>query len=160
MNRQWSVEESMLIGARPEVVYRAVSDIRRMGEWSPECKAVLARRGPAAAGSPFIGFNRRGVAVWFTTCRVTRAEEGREFAFRVGVFGLPVASWGYRFEPAPDGGTTVTEYWRDLRKGPGARLTELLGLVFTATRPIDRARINRQGMRTTLERLKRAVERG
>ncbi|MEV6975319.1 SRPBCC family protein [Kitasatospora sp. NPDC093806] len=160
MNRQWSVEESLLIGAGPEAVYRAVSDVRRMGEWSPECKVVLARRGPLRTGSPFIGFNRRGVAVWFTACRVTRAEAGREFAFRVNIFGLPVARWGYRFEPAEGGGTTVTEYWQDLREGRGARLTELLGLVFTATRPVDRARINRIGMRTTLGRLKQAVEQG
>ncbi|GAA2908005.1 SRPBCC family protein [Streptomyces thioluteus] len=158
MIRQWSVEESIVIGSRPDTVFRAVSDVRRMGEWSPECRTVWARRGPVREGSSFIGFNRRGPALWFTVCRVTRCEPGQEFAFRVSIFGLPVAHWGYRFKPAPDGGTTVTEYWQDLRTGSGARLTELLGLVFTATRPVDRARVNRAGMRATLNRLKQACE--
>ncbi|WP_432092896.1 SRPBCC family protein [Streptomyces sp. bgisy100] len=158
MNRQWSVEESLWIGAPPQTVYSAVSDVRRMGEWSPECRAVWAGRGPVGTGMSFIGFNRRKAALWFTSCRVTSAEPGREFSFRVSIFGLPVALWGYRLAPAPEGGTTVTEHWQDLRRGRGARFTELLGLLFTGTRPVDRARVNRMGMRTTLTRLKLAVE--
>jgi hypothetical protein len=154
MDRQWSVEESVGVGAAaPEAVYRVVSDVRRMGEWSPECRAVWAGRGPLGAGSRFVGFNRKGPFVWFTTCRVTVADEGREFAFQVGVFGLPVAEWGYRFEPDGEG-TKLTEYWRDLRAGRGAGLTELLGRVFTGTPPQARAEHNRAGMRTTLERIR------
>ncbi|MFD5428207.1 hypothetical protein [Streptomyces sp. NPDC127084] len=55
-------------------------------------------------------------------------------------------------------GTRVTEYWEDLRTGRGARLAELLGRVFTGTPPADRAELNRAGMRTTLGRIKAAVE--
>ncbi|MDG4535703.1 SRPBCC family protein [Streptomyces sp. AV19] len=158
MIRQWSVEESIVIGSRPDAVFRAVSDVRRMGEWSPECRAVWLCQRPVREGSFFIGFNRRGLALWFTSCRVTCCDPGQEFTFRVSAFGLPVAHWGYRFEPASDGSTIVTECWRDLRTGRGARLTELLGLIFTATRPVDRARVNRAGMRTTLTRLKQTCE--
>ncbi|MEU2155231.1 hypothetical protein ABZ532_09430 [Streptomyces sp. NPDC019396] len=78
-------------------------------------------------------------------------------AFRVTVFGLPVAEWGYRCEPEGSG-TRVTEYWQDLRTGRGAPLAELLGRVFTGTPPADRAEINRAGMRTTLGRIKAAAE--
>ncbi|GAA1387517.1 SRPBCC family protein [Kitasatospora putterlickiae] len=157
MDREWGVEESVGVAAEPAVVYRAVSEVRRMGEWSPECRAVWARRGPLRAGDRFVGFNRRGLFVWFTTCRVTTAEPGREFAFRVDSFGLPIAEWGYRFASDGDGGTTLTEYWRDLRTGRGAPVAELLGKVFTGVPPQRRAAANRAGMRATLERIRRAL---
>ncbi|GAA2827396.1 SRPBCC family protein [Kitasatospora paracochleata] len=159
MEREWTVEESVVVAVEPAAAYGAVAEVRRTGEWSPECRAVWSRSGPLPTGARFVGFNRKGPLVWFTTCRVTVAAPGREFAFRVGTFGLPVALWGYRFEPTGDGSTLVTEYWRDLRTGRGRRPAELLGLVFTATRPADRARVNRAGMRTTLARLKAALER-
>ncbi|WP_354640893.1 SRPBCC family protein [Kitasatospora camelliae] len=158
MDRQWAVEESATVAVRPEVAYRAVAELRRMGEWSPECRAVWVRRGPAGVGTRFVGWNRKGWLLWFTTGRVTVADQGREFAFRVVTFGLPVAEWGYRFQPAGDGGSTVTEYWTDLRRGRGARLTEVLGRIFSGTRAEDRAAVNRAGMRTTLERLRHSLE--
>ncbi|MCG6496420.1 SRPBCC family protein [Kitasatospora sp. A2-31] len=157
MDREWSVEESISVAAAPAAVYRAVSEVRRMGEWSPECRAVWARRGPLRRGERFVGFNRRGLYVWFTTSRVTVADQDREFAFRVDSFGLPIAEWGYRFEPDGDGGTTVTEYWRDLRTGRGAPFAELLGKVFTGVAPERRAQANRIGMRATLDRLRQAL---
>ncbi|MDQ0960886.1 hypothetical protein QFZ66_004764 [Streptomyces sp. B4I13] len=63
---------------------------------------------------------------------------------------------GYRLEPEGDG-TLVTEYWQDLRSGAGSRVTGLLGLLFTGTRPEARAAANRAGMRTTLLRLRQTV---
>ncbi|MFF4734664.1 SRPBCC family protein [Streptomyces sp. NPDC001262] len=164
MARRWTVEESILVNAPRERLYSAVADVRAMGRWSPECRAVWVPRPPVRTGRGFVGFNRKGPFVWFTWCRVVRAEHAREFAFDVSTFGLPVARWGYRFEPVADagaggGGTKVTEYWQDLRTGPGARFTELLGLVFTGTPAGRRADANRTGMRTTLRRIKDAAER-
>ncbi|WP_432027756.1 SRPBCC family protein [Streptomyces sp. 1222.5] len=157
MNRLWKVEESVLVDAPVAEVYSAVADVRNLGKWSPECFAVWSRGRGAGTGSAFVGFNRKGLFVWFTTCRVTRAERPDEFAFRVTAFGLPVALWGYRFRPEGDA-TRVTEYWEDLRTGPGARVAEFLGRVFTGTRPVDRAEVNRSGMRTTLGRIRAALE--
>ncbi|MFE6869023.1 SRPBCC family protein [Kitasatospora sp. NPDC057692] len=157
MDREWSVEESIGLAAEPAAVYRAVSTVRRTSEWSPECRAVWAPRGPLRTGDRFVGFNRRGLRVWFTTCRVTTAEPGREFVFRVESFGLPIAEWGYRAEPDGAGGTTLTEYWRDLRTGRGAPVAELLGKVFTGVPAERRAAANRAGMRLTLERIRRAL---
>lgn len=162
MERQWRVHESLEVSASPERVYREVADVRNLGRWSPECRrvAVLGRhRAPLPAGARFLGFNRKGRRVWFTECRVTVSDPGREFAFRVTTFGLPVALWGYRFA-AEGEGTRVTEYWHDLRTGRTARLAEWLGGVFTGTPAPDRHRANRAGMRTTLERLKASVEAG
>lgn len=115
-------------------------------------------RAPAPAGSRFAGLNHRGPIVWFTVGRITalRAPEAPdgpgEFTFVVGVFGLPIARWGYRCE-AEGAGTRGTETWQDLRTGRGSRLTELLGTVFAGTFPERRVEVDRAGMRTTLARL-------
>ncbi|MFD7257726.1 SRPBCC family protein [Streptomyces sp. NPDC059874] len=156
--RQWSLQEQIVVDAEPADVHAVVSDLRNMGRWSPECRKVWVPRPPAGVGSRFAGFNRRGPFLWFTVGRIValRAPEGPaghgEFTFDVGIFGLPIARWGYRFEPQGDG-TLVTETWQDLRRGPGARLTDLLGSVFAGTSPERRVEINRAGMRTTLGRL-------
>src|SRR5690349_11053843 len=54
------------------------------------------------------------------------------------------------------GGTEVTESWWDQR-GRGAHV---LGRVFTGKVANNRAEANREGMRTTLARLKRELEAG
>lgn len=159
MEREWVAEESVLIDAPPERVYAAVADPRAMTAWSPELFAVWMRRRPVAEGVKFIGWNRRGPFVWFTGCEVSAAVPGEVFAFRVHSFRLPVALWGYRLEAVP-GGTRLTEYWQDLRRdNRSAGFVSLLGRAFTGVKAGDRAGINRDGMRATLERIKSTVER-
>ncbi|XVQ12231.1 SRPBCC family protein [Spirillospora sp. CA-255316] len=175
MEREWVAEESVVVRARPEAVYAAVADPRRMTRWSPELFAVWIRRrrrvaagdgaaGPGRApgfgpGTTFTGFNRIGWRVWFTDARVTAAVPGENFAFRVSSFRVPVALWGYRVEDIGDGSTRLTEYWRDLRRDArGARFVSLLGRVFTGVPAERRAELNRQGMRATLERVRAALE--
>ncbi|MFJ3880995.1 SRPBCC family protein [Streptomyces sp. NPDC090077] len=158
MQRRMKVEESLFFKGSQVDAYEAVADVRSMGRYSPECRLVLGPRGPVTAGRGFVGINRKGPFVWFTWCRVVHAEPHERFTFDVSTFGLPVARWGYRFTPEDDG-VRVTETWEDLRTGRGARLTELLGLLFTGTPAGRRADANRAGMRTTLLRLRRAVER-
>jgi hypothetical protein len=134
---------------------RAVSDVRRMARWSPECFAVLVWSRKDGLPARFVGLNRRGPWVWFTTCHVVAARPGEEFAFDVTTFGMPVARWSYRMAAA-GGGTEVTESWWD-RRGRGAHV---LGRVFTGKVANNRAEANREGMRTTLARLKRELEAG
>lgn len=147
------VEERIVVRAEPARVYDAVAQVHRLARWSPECFAVWVYRRRDGRPDRFVGFNRRSGYVWFTTCRVVTAEPGRDFAFDVSTFGLPVARWGYRFTPA-DGGTEVTEYWTDRRSRGAWRL----GRVFTGRGTRVRPEINRDGMRTTLERLKAELE--
>ncbi|MFC9244745.1 SRPBCC family protein [Streptomyces sp. NPDC057136] len=155
--RRWQVEESVLVHTSPGLAYRAISDVRRMGTFSPECRVVWVHgRVPVTVGTKFTGFNRKGLWLWFTDCRVVRAEEGRDFAFRVTSFGLPIALWGYRFAEE-EGATRVTEYWEDLRTGRKGRPAELLGF-FTGTKPAVRHEANSAGMRATLGRLKAVLE--
>ncbi|MEU8346592.1 Polyketide cyclase / dehydrase and lipid transport [Actinomadura meyerae] len=165
MEREWVVEESTAVAAGARDVYAAVADLRRMGDWSPEVFAVWVRGRAVAPGTRFVGFNRIGWRVWFTTCQVTAAVPGEAFAFRVSSFGMPVALWGYRFEDVSDDPaaprTRLTEYWEDLRRdGRGAAFVSVLGKVFTGVPAERRAAVNRAGMRATLDRIRTAVERG
>jgi uncharacterized protein YndB with AHSA1/START domain len=147
------VTERITVAVPPAEAYRAVSDVRRMTRWSPECFATLAWSHRGGKPVRFVGFNRRGPWVWFTTCRVVAEEPGREFAFEVTTFGLPVSRWSYQLAPV-DGGTEVTEHWLDQR-GRGAHT---LGRAFTGRVARHRPEANREGMRTTLNRLKRELE--
>jgi polyketide cyclase/dehydrase/lipid transport protein len=146
------VAESVIVDAEPAEVYAAVSDVRRMARWSPECFAtwVWSKRDGKTSG--FVGFNRRGPVVWFTTCRVVVARPGEEFAFDVTTFGMPVSRWSYRLAAVPEG-TELTEHWLD-RRGRGAHI---LGRVFTGRVANDRPEANREGMRTTLARIQREL---
>jgi hypothetical protein len=147
------VEERIVVGTDAARAYDAVAQVHRMARWSPECFGVWVYRRRDGRPDRFVGFNRRHAYVWFTTCRVVVADSPREFAFDVSTFGLPVARWGYQFTPV-EGGTEVTEYWVD-RRTPGAWR---LGRIFTGSGTLRRPEVNREGMRTTLARLKRELE--
>src|SRR5438270_4543317 len=101
-------EATLHVSAPPETLYELVSDVTRMGEWSPEtvrCEWLDGATGPGV-GARFKGSNRRGMWRWSTKPRVTAAEPGREFAFVAGLmmFNRDMTKWRYQFEPAPDGG--------------------------------------------------------
>jgi uncharacterized protein YndB with AHSA1/START domain len=147
------VAERITVGAPPADVYRAVSDVRRMARWSPECFATLVWSRRDGVPARFVGLNRRGPRLWFTTCRVVSAAPGTEFAFDVTTFGMPVSRWAYQLAPA-GGGTEVTERWLDTR----VRGARILGRIFTGKVANSRTEANREGIRVTLERLKRELE--
>jgi hypothetical protein len=107
---QQSSSASIDVAAAPDVVWNLVADIRRMGEWSPECYRAEWEgdaSGPAA-GAHFHGYNRAGTYEWDAPCVVTECEPGRVFAFAVPRDSPTVNAW--RFEFAANGsGTTLTE---------------------------------------------------
>ena len=153
MRRPRTAEVEQHVAASPEVVYDLVSDVTRMGSWSPEtssCRWVGGATGPSV-GARFVGTNRRGPLLWSTTCTVTAAERGRAFAFAVTFLGLPIADWGYTFARDRDG-CQVVETWHD-RRGTALRLgsVPVMGIH-------DRAAHNRRGMQHTLTMLARAAE--
>src|SRR5690242_3116458 len=103
-------EANVHIDAPPMKVWEVVTDIGRMGEWSPEtvsCTWLDGATGPVV-GARFKGTNKRGIARWSTKPRVTAADPGRCFAFVIAHRGADMTEWRYDF--APDGdGTNVTE---------------------------------------------------
>ncbi|HEX7166251.1 MAG TPA: SRPBCC family protein, partial [Acidimicrobiales bacterium] len=58
------VQVSTTIGAPPDAVHAIVSDVTRMGEWSPECVRCEWKD---AARTRFKGYNRRGIRRWSTS---------------------------------------------------------------------------------------------
>ncbi len=88
--------------------------------------------------------------MYWTACTVVTCDPGREFAFTVGGPGTSIVnSWRYRLEPVA-GGTEVTESFA-LPDRPVFRLYWMLA-------GFARGRTNREGMRTTLEKIKAVVE--
>ena len=101
-------QESIEIAASPETVYALVSDVTRVGEWSPVCqKGWWEADGGPRVGATFKGRNVTPDRTWDTTSTVTAAEPGRAFAWTVG---RDFVHWGYRLEPTA-AGTKLTESW-------------------------------------------------
>src|SRR5271156_1062152 len=85
------------IAAPPEKVWALVSDLPRMGEWSPENaggKWVKGASGPAL-GAVFEGTNKNGFRRWSTVVTVVACEPGVVFEFAVTSGPFAVASWRY-----------------------------------------------------------------
>ena len=141
------------IDASPEPIWALVSDVTKIGRYSPEtfeAEWLDGATGPAV-GARFRGHvkrNGKGPIYW-TTCTVTACEPGREFAFGVGASDKPMNVWRYELQPAGDG-TDVTESFT-LSPTPPLRL-------YWALFGWTRGRTNRDGMRRTLERIKAEVE--
>lgn len=98
--------------AKPaDTVWAMVTDVTRMGSWSPEthhAEWVDGATGPAV-GAKFKGKNRRGLLRWSTVVRVTECEPARRFEFVVLANKRESTRWSYRFEPAEGGACEVTE---------------------------------------------------
>jgi Polyketide cyclase / dehydrase and lipid transport len=105
------------IPAPPKVVFDLITDITRMGEWSPETvKAVwIGDATRAAEGARFKGTNRIGSMKWSTKPTITSVVAGRLFEFKVP--GKSGATWRYELSPT-DRGTHVTESVRQARPSP------------------------------------------
>lgn len=143
------------IDADAATVWRLVSDLPRMGSWSPENTGgrwLGGATGPAV-GAKFRGNNRKGLRRWSTTCTVTDATEGKRFAFDVAFGPVAISTWEYDLETT-GGGTRITESWTD-RRPTWMKVTSapLMGVP-------DRAAHNRAGMEQTLAGLKAAAEQG
>ena len=141
------------IAAPPDRVWEVVSDVTRIGRYSPEtfdAEWLDGATGPAV-GARFRGHvkrNGKGPTYW-AACTVTVCEPGREFTFGVGSPGKALNTWSYRLEPSGDG-TDVTESFALADTAPLRLYWRLLGWA--------RGRTNREGMRTTLERVRAEVE--
>lgn len=145
--------ESVTVSAPPDVVWKLISDVRRMGEFSPETTSCHWLNGATAAavGAEFSGSNRNGLHRWSTKCTVTAADPGRSFGFRVGYLGMKIADWSFDIRPTGDG-CEVTESWTDRR----TKWMASVGSVGTGVK--DRTSHNRESMQATLHNLKVAAE--
>lgn len=147
-------EVTVHMDATPAEVWALVSDVTQIGRYSPEtfeAEWLDGATGPAV-GATFRGHvkrNQKGPTYW-SKCFVTVCEPGEEFTFGVGSPGKAMITWGYRLKPGTDGGTDVTEFFQ-LTPNIGTR-------IYWALLGWSRGKTNRNGMRTTLERIKAVVE--
>jgi uncharacterized protein YndB with AHSA1/START domain len=146
-------EERIHVDASPEAVWSLLSDVERMGEWSPECYQVNWLDGataPATPGARFTGKNKWGPMRWSMTCEVKTADPGREISWATLQRGRELVTWTYRLEPS-GGGTEVVEsfdvHWLPL----GPRIVEDFVM-------LNRDQQRSAAMAATLKRIKAAAE--
>jgi uncharacterized protein YndB with AHSA1/START domain len=147
------LEVSREIAASPQAVFAAITDITRMGEWSPECVRAEWNDGfdHAAVGAMYTGHNRNGDKEWSIEAKITELVQDERFVFDCIVRDFVFATWGYRIEPTATG-SLVTEMWNDFRpESSYERSAQVSGVE-------DRMSHNRAGMEVTLERLANALE--
>lgn len=149
-----SLEAHIEIDAPPDRVWKVVSDVTRMGEWSPECRKVVLIGAPRE-GAHLIGFNRRRWAMWPTNSRIVRYEPARAIAWKVFTNR---ATWSYELEPVAGGGTRVLER-RDLPPAGVSPVADLFAKAFLGGVDSHDSELL-EGMRTTLARIKSEVEKG
>ena len=140
--------------AEPLRVWELISDITRMGEYSPEvfeAEWLDGATGPAV-GAKYRGHvkrNEMGPTYW-TTCKVTECVPGEVFEFAVVMRDRPVNTWRYEFRAAPGGGTDVTESF-DLGDNLWTKVWRPLGGFL-------RERRNQRDMLRTLEKVRAVAE--
>ena len=150
----YSGQAQVWIAAAPETVYALVSDLTRMGEFSPECFRVEWLEGAAAPaiGVQARGWNRFLGITWARNVVILAAQPGVEFTFQTipeRPFYQDSTIWRYRFAPQ-DGGTLLTESYAIVFLSSWMHLFEKI------TRRPEKAP---QGLHTTLTRIKAAAER-
>jgi uncharacterized protein YndB with AHSA1/START domain len=143
------------MAASPERVWSLVSDVTNIGRFSPEtfeAEWLDGKSGPAM-GVRFRGHVRRNGKPWlayWTKCRITACEPGRDFAFDViGPRGKTSVNWSYHFALA-SGGTDVTESF--------TLGTSLALRLYAALAGKSRTHTNIRNMQATLKRIKEAAE--
>jgi hypothetical protein len=147
--------DSVVVDLDADRLYALVSDITRMGEWSPQCRSCWWDEGDGpTVGASFTGRNDDGKRTWETRSRVVAAEPGREFAWVVNAGWV---RWGFTFTPE-EGGTRLTESWafqpagiEGFRKRYGDRADEQIAI---------RTQAAKEGIPVTLAAIKRTAEGG
>ena len=147
MHREVSIE----INASPEAIYDLVSDLPRMGEWSPEnIGGEWQDGGSGKVGDRYVGHNQAGDRSWSVPVMVTAADRGRHFEFVTRPDEGPCVRWTYRLEPI-EAGTRVTEVW-DVEQLPTSLQSR------TQEQLDERSRLVETALGTTLAALKTTVE--
>ncbi|MGV9795701.1 SRPBCC family protein [Gordonia sp. NPDC003422] len=146
------IEESVDIDATPEKVWAVISDLKRMGEWSPQCVKMIIRGGDVDLDTKTININRRGALVWPTTSKVVRFEPNKTIGWRVTENNTV---WSYSITPS-ENGVKLTER----REAPGGKTSKIS---FTLVERFMGGNDNfdvelKAGMAETLGKIKKAAE--
>ena len=143
---------SIVINRPASEVFAVVTDVTRMGEWSPECTAarwVAPASGPAM-GATFEGDNVASLGPitlkkWTTTSEISELVPDRVFEF----IAEDITTWRYELVEQ-DGATTLTESFSH------APFTGMQGFVYNTL--VRRPQALMKGMHQTLAKMKQAIE--
>lgn len=138
------------IDAPVDKVWDLITDLRRMPEWSPQCR-LMKPLGPLRPGTRTVNFNRRNRLFWPTTSTVTEVVPQRKFAWRVNENNT---IWSYELEPTATG-TRVTES-RHAENGVKATSNFLVNRFMGGVRCFEQELV--EGMNASLARIKAAAE--
>jgi uncharacterized protein YndB with AHSA1/START domain len=153
MSNQPLIQHSIQIDAPPAVVWGIVSDLRRMGEWSPQCVRMVVLGRELGVGTRTINLNRQGWKRWPTTARVVVFEPEQTLAFRIPANR---SVWTYELEPTGDGAGTVLTESRRAPAGISALSNALVGAGLGGTERFESSLSD--GILRTLDRIKSAAE--
>lgn len=138
------------INAPVSRVWTLVSDLRRMPEWSPQCRWMKAF-GPIRPGVRTLNLNRSKRLFWLTTSTVVEVVPEKKFAFRVGANGTV---WSYELEPHGEG-TRLTES-RHAENGVSAISSLLTNALLGGTAKFEGELLD--GIKASLANIKAAAE--
>ncbi|MCL2534068.1 MAG: SRPBCC family protein [Nocardiaceae bacterium] len=145
-----TLEASIEIAATPQDVWTIVSDLKRMGEWSPQCRKMRVS-GEVREGTKTFNLNRQGLLVWPTTSKVIRFEPNKAIAFRINENR---SIWSYTLEPT-ETGTRVVER-REAPTGTSQLSQFLIKTVLGGAEAFETEMV--AGMNATLTRIKTEAE--
>ncbi|MDJ0359050.1 SRPBCC family protein [Rhodococcus sp. H29-C3] len=148
-----TLEAQIDVDANPEQVWKIVSDLQRMGEWSPQCKLMKVFGGNVRRGTTTLNINRKGLLVWPTRSKVIEFEPNKKIAFRV-LDNKTI--WSYSLTPNGTG-TSVVEK-REAPSGTTAISSFLVKHVLGGSEEFDIELVD--GMNKTLQRIKAETEKG
>ena len=140
------------INAPVSRVWALISDLRRMPEWSPQCR-WMKPLGPLRQGTRTLNLNRRNRMFWPTTCTIVEVVPDKKLAFRVDANRT---IWSYELE-AHGKGTRVIES-RHAENGVSAFSSLSQNALFGGATNFERELL--EGMNTSLAKIKAAAEEG
>jgi uncharacterized protein YndB with AHSA1/START domain len=140
------------INAPVTKVWALISDLKRMPQWSPQCRLMRAL-GPVRRGTRTVNINRRNFTFWPTTCTLTEVIPEKKLAFRVNTNGT---IWSYELESTADG-TRVVES-RHAENGVKPLANFGVNAMFGGVPSFEQELV--EGMNASLARIKAAAESG
>jgi uncharacterized protein YndB with AHSA1/START domain len=135
------------VTAPPAQVWALVTDVARMGEWSPQVVRTVVLGGPIRLGSRFLNLNHQGWKHWPTSAKVVRFAPHRDFAFRITENRTV---WSFQLEPTADGGTRIT-HRRETPEGISPLSNALVGAALGGQKAFVPELL--EGMGRTLDRI-------
>ena len=140
------------IDAPLDRVWELVSDLKRMPQWSPQCRLMRAL-GPVRPGTKTFNLKRRNWMIWPTTSTVLEVVPQRKLAFRVDANN---SVWSYELQPSGDGTRLVES--RHAENGVTAFSNMTVNRLFGGVPSFENELV--EGMNETLTRIKAAAENG